>query len=158
MKDFYRPHILLILGGFSSSSSSPTASTDTTATASGKAATSSPDAVQTGDSSIAVGSGGKYQEAGAVDLSGVTNSAGGTISFNDPAALSDLAKTFADTTANIASSAAQTSLASNNTFLQGLQQLALSQQTGGLTPVMKTFLWLALGGIGLLAFIFRKKS
>lgn len=151
----YTQILLNPFGG--SESSSPTTSKNTTATGSGKAATDSANAVQTGDSSIAVGSGAKYQESGSISLDDLKTNTG-TITFNDPEAVTNLAKEFAATTQAISSSAASSNLASNNTFLQGLQELALSQQTGGLTPVMKTFLWLAVGGIALLAFIFRKRS
>lgn len=152
MSVFFQSKLLLNPFGGSDSSASTT-SVNTSATGSGQA-NDAANAVQSAPGSIAVGAAGTYNESGATDLSGVN----GNVSINDPAELTQLADDFAATTQNIASGAAQSNLASNNAFLQGLQQLAMSQQTGGLTPVMKTFLWLALGGLALLAIVFRKRG
>ncbi len=139
--------------GVTSASTDATTSADVAATGASQN-TNAANSVQAAPGSIAVGSGGQYREAGSTELSNIT----GNISLNDPKNLTALADDFANTTKAIAASAAQSNLTSNSAFLQGLQQLAMSQQTGGFSPVLKTFLWVALGGLVLLAFIFRKKT
>jgi hypothetical protein len=142
----------LFSGGNSSSAS--TSSNSVTGTGTSKVTSGSTGSTQGGDNGITVGSEGAYLESGAANLEG--NS--GTINISDGGkSLIDLAGQFAQATQNIASDASQSNIASNSQFLAGLQQLAQGQQSGGLSSVMQTFLWLALGGMALLAITFRKR-